>query len=621
MINFKIKKLIFVLLVIGIGFGYAPMSVSSQAVDTTFDPNKLVEDAVFSDTKTFGGATGIQKFLESKNSVLANTTPEFLAKLKEPTVTMLKTGLEDPEPALPRLRTGAELIWDVSQSAGINPQVILVTLQKEQGLVTTRQNDPVDRLQRALDFAMGFDCPDSTGCGTLFPGFYFQLFGNIDASGNRYLGAAKALMKSFNAPSGRGPVINGAVSKVGDVIELDNTLGAYDGIPAKQTVMLQNKATAALYRYTPHVFNGNYNFQKYFLAWFRYPNGTIMTLASDPALYIIQNGSRLSLPAFVAQVRGLSTTLAITVSPTEVASYPVGGVYGPADNTIVAVTGEVQKYVFLDNIKHPASDFVIGQRKLDITKTLLVSSSESGLFVAGDVLTPSDGTVVRGQTQPEVYLVEAGKLKLYSAFTFGQYAVAKKVQLVPDAEIALYTKAGFVTPKDGTLVKSSGDGTVYEVKQGTKHPVSAVVFGNRGMSIKSVAVLAPDEVNSFALDGYAEPRDKTFFKVADSAQLYYFKEGTKRTISSFVAKQQRITPDFTFSRAEVDSWADGIAVPPRDGTYVKGDATQDVYVVAKGQLHPLTYAAYLKRKLTPKKISVLPQAEVDAYAKGEVISK
>ena len=619
--NLKIKNLVFALLVICLGFGYAPTDVFSQAVDTTFDPNKLVEDAVFSDTKTFGGAVGIQKFLESKNSVLANATPEFLAKLKEPTVTLLKTGLGDPQPALPRLRTAAELIWDVSQSAGINPQVILVTLQKEQGLITARQNDPPERLQRALDFAMGFDCPDSTGCGTLFPGFYFQLFGNIDSSGNRYLGAAKALMKSFNTPGGRGPTLNGVVSKVGDVIELDNTLGAYDGIPAKQTVMLQNKATAALYRYTPHVFNGNYNFQKYFLSWFRYPNGTIMALASDHALYIIQNGSRLSLPAFVAQARGLNTALAITVSPTEVASYPVGGVYGPADNTIVTVTGEVQKYVFIDNIKHPASDFVIGQRKLDITKTLLVSSSESSLFTAGDVLTPSDGTVVRGQTQPEVYLVEAGKLKLYSAFTFGQYAVAKKVQLVPDAEIALYTKAGFVTPKDGTLVKSSNDGTVFEIKQATKHPVSATVFKNRGMSIKSIAVLAPDEVNSFALDGYAEPKDRTFFKTADSAQLYYFKEGTKRTISSFVAKQQRITPDFTFSRAEVDSWADGIAVPPRDGTYVKGDATQDVYVVAKGQLHPLTYTAYLKRKLTPKKISVLPQVEVDAYAKGEVISK
>lgn len=621
MINCKIKNLVFVLVIIGMGIGYAPTLVFSQTVDAGFDPNKLVDDVVFSDTQTFGGASGIQKFLESKSSVLANTTPEFLAKLKEPTVALLKTGLEDPEPTLPRLRTAAELIWDVSQAAGINPQVILVTLQKEQGLITTRQNDPADRLQRALDFAMGFDCPDSTGCGTLFPGFYFQLFGNIDASGNRYLGAAKALIKSFNTPGGRGPAVNGVASKVGDIIELDNTLGAYDGIPAKQTVMLQNRATAALYRYTPHVFNGNYNFQKYFLAWFRYPNGTIMAMASDPALYIIQNGSRLVLPSFVAVARALNVAQTITVSPTEVASYPVGGVYGPADNTIVTVTGEAQKYVFIDNIKHPASDFVIAQRKLDTAKALTVSAGESSLFTAGDVLTPADGTVVRGKTLPEVYLVESGKLKLYSAFTFGQYGVAKKVQLVPDAEIALYTKAGFVTPKDGTLVKSANDGTVYEIKQSTKHPVSAAVFKNRGMSIKSVAVLAPDEVSSFALDGYAEPRDRTFFKAADSAQLYYFRDGTKRTISSFVAKQQHITSDFTFSRAEADSWADGIAVPPRDGTYVKGDASQDVYVVAKGQLHPITYAVYLKRKLAPKKISVLPQSEVDAYAKGDVIVK
>jgi hypothetical protein len=389
-----------------------PNFARAQAIDPAFDPNKLIEDKVFADTQTFGGAAGIQKFLESKNSVLANVSQDFLVKLKEPTIPMLKTALDDPEPALPRLRTAAELIWDAAQYSGLNPQVILVTLQKEQGLITTRQTDSPDRLQRALDNAMGFDCPDSSGCGTLFPGFYFQLFGNLDSTGNRYLGSPRTFMKWFNTPSGRGPTINGTVSKVGDIIELGNTLGGYEGVVESQTVMLQNKATAALYRYTPHVFNGNYNFQKYFTAWFKYPNGTIMQLANDTATYIIQNGSRLMLPQFVAKARGLDLSKTITVSPTEVDNYPVGPVYGPADNTIVSVTGDTQKYVFLDNVKHPASDFVIGQRKLNLSNTLTITPAEAQLFTAGDVLTPSDGTVVKAQSKPEVYLVDAGKLHI-----------------------------------------------------------------------------------------------------------------------------------------------------------------------------------------------------------------
>lgn len=609
-------------LILLVCFVTLPLQAFAIGIDQAFDPNKLIDDKVFADIKTFGGAAGIQKFLESKNSVLANTSPEFLARLKEPTISSLKTALDDPQPNLPRLRTAAELIWDASQSSGLNPQVILVTLNKEQGLVDGITAN-ADRLQRALDFALGFACPDSSGCSqnTLFPGFYYQLFGNLDSSGNRYLGAAKSLMKSFNTPGGRGPQGNGKVYKVGDIVPMTNTLGGYDGVPEQQTVMLTNNATAALYRFTPHVFNGNYNFWKFFNTWFKYANGTVIRVNNDVSTYIIQNGRRLLLPQFVAQARAVDTTKAITVSPTELENYPQAGVYGPADNTIVTVAGETQKYVFVDNVKHPVSDFVIQQRKLNPANTLAITASEAQLFTQGDVLTPSDGTVVRGQSKPEVYLVEAGKLKMYSAFTFKQYNVAKKVQLISDGEIATYPKQGFVAPLSGTLVKAPNNAAVYEVGQGTLHPMSAELFKNRKLSVKNVVTLSAEEMGSLPPDGYALPKDRTFFKVAGTNALYYFRDGTKRSISAFVAKQQRITPDFTFGQAESDSWSDGIPVPPRDNTIVKGDGDGTVYLVVKGQLRPLTFAAFQARKITPKKISVLPQAEVNTYAKGEVIAK
>ena len=170
-------------------------SLAQGDIDPGFNSSKIIDDKVFSDTQTFGGPAGIQKFLETKNSILANTSPDFVAKLKEPNITILKQALDDPHPSADHMRSAAELIWDAAQSSGLNPQVILVILNKEQSLVTGRQNDSPEQTQRALDFAMGFDCPDASGCGTLFPGFYFQLFGNLDSSGNRYLGAVKSLMK------------------------------------------------------------------------------------------------------------------------------------------------------------------------------------------------------------------------------------------------------------------------------------------------------------------------------------------------------------------------------------------------------------------------------------------
>jgi hypothetical protein len=599
---------------------FIPGFAGAQTVNPAFNPNKLIEDRVFSDMQTFGGSEGIQKFLESKQSVLANTSPAFLAKLKEPDTQSVKTALEDPQPNLGRLRTAAELIWDAARSSGLNPQVILVILNKEQGLITSRSTATESQLQRALDNAMGFGCPVATGCGELFPGFYYQMFGNIDSAGNRYLGATKSLMKSFTTPGGRGPLINGKISKVGDSITIDNSMGAYEGITQLQTVTLENQATAALYRYTPHVFNGNYNFWKFFNEWFKYANGTIIKLANESNSYIIQNGSRQLIPAFVAQARGVNISNALTVSPNEIEGYPIGKVYGPADNTIVTISGNTQPYVFVNNKKHPASSFVLSQRGLNAATAITISQTDADMFETGPQLTPKDGSVVRGQTDQAVYLVEGGMLKLFSAFTFGQRKAAQSMQVIPDAEIASYTKQGFVAPLDGTPIKGTANQTVYLIENGLKRPLTAELFRNRGITAKQVVILSDDEVGGITVGGFATPKDQTFFQVSGDG-LYIFKEGTKHPISSFVAAQRRITPDYTFGVAEALTWQDGIPIPPKDGTIIKGSGSATVYLVNGGQLKPLTAEAFKNRRITVKQISMMAQAEVDAYAKGDALLK
>lgn len=598
-----------------------PLGIFAQTVDPGFNPSKLIDDKVFSDIQTFGGAAGVQKFLEAKQSVLAATAPDFLVRLKEPSVVAIKQGLDDPEPNLGRLRTAAELIWDASQFSGLNPQVILVTLNKEQGLMGNQYKSDA-ALQTALDHAMGFACPDSGGCGDLFPGFYYQLFGNFDSAGNRYLGAAKSLMKSFSTVNGRGPAINGQVSHVGDVISLDNTLGGYDNIQASQSLQLSNSATAALYRYTPHVFNGNYNFWKFFNAWFKYPNGTLIKLASATDSYIIQNGLKQLVPIFVAQARSLNLSATITASPTEFESYQTDQILGPTDNTIVSVSGDTQKYVFISNVKHPASDLVIKQRGLDPAKTLAISALDSALFQNGSVLPPKDGTIVRGQKNGAIYLVQSGNLQMFSAFSFAQRKIpAKQITVIPDSEVDSYPKLGFVAPLDGTVFKGPDSQAVYIAQSGLKQPFTGEVFKNRRIKAASIAILSKDEVAAIPLGTYATPAERSFFSVTENGQIYIFKEGSKHPISTFAAKQRGITPDFKVNQDVAMQWQDGIPVAPRDGTIIKGDSAADIYLVVSSQLRPLTALAFKNRKITVKKITVLPQTEVDAYAKGEILVK
>lgn len=595
---------------------------AQQAVLPGFNPNKLIDDKIFSDTNTFGGAAGIQKFLESKGSVLANTSPSFIAKLKEPASELLKQGLDDPGANAKNPRTAAELIWDVAQASGLNPQVIIVKLEKEQSLIRGRQGVDEATLQKALDRALGFGCPDSGGCDNIFAGFYFQLFGNFDAQASRYLGAAKSLMKSFTTSGGRGPVINGLAAKVGDQITLDNTLGGYEGVPAQQTITLSNNATAALYRYTPHVFNGNYNFWRFFNEWFRYPNNTLIKLSKGKDLYVILNGMKQQVPTFVAKARGLNPSSAITVSKTEFESYQTEKLLGPADNTIAKVDGDSQLYVFINNVRHPASSFVISQRGLNPDNALTMTKEDAELFKPGDQLTPTPGTVLRGKTDTAVYLVGTdNNLQLFTEFTFNQYQAAKKMQLIEDAELATYPKKGFVPPLDGTIIRGEKGTTIYELSGGSKRAFTAELFKNRGLSFSKVAILPDDLVATYPDGGFAAPANLTWFAVTPGGGLYLYKEGERRYISPFVAKQRGITPDFFFDAALVSTWKEGAAVAPRDNTLVKGDKDGTVYTVIDGTLRPLTGTAFTNRRYSFKNVQTLPQVDVDKMAKGEVIVK
>lgn len=590
------------------------LAFAQQSIKPGFDPDLLIADERFADTQTFGGAQGIQRFLESKRSPLADTSPAFLARLGEPAAPEFKRALGDLNPELARKRSAAELIWDASRTAGINPQVILTTLQKEQGLVTGGNTTTPERIQRALDHAMGFDCPDSTGCGQLFNGFYFQLFGNVDTENNRYLGSARSLMKSFSAPAGRGPLIGGRDSRVGDTITLGNTLGGFEGVQPQQSVVLRSRATAALYRYTPHVFNGNYNFWRFFTDWFKYGNGTLVRVPGDDAVYSIQSGERRRVLGFVAKARGLNVANAITISPTEVKDYPAGALYGPADDTIIEVASK--HYVFRDGIKHPASRFVLAQRKLDTTKIVVVDASEAGQFPDGTQLTPDDGTILRGTTIEAAYRVEGGVLKRFSPFTFNQLNAAKSLKYVPDDELLSYAKQGWVAPLDDTLVKGPDSSDVYLMGQGQKLPLAPALFKNRGFSLKKVVTLSADEIGSFATGVSPTPRELTYFAEVKSKDLYVFKNGAKHAIPKFVAKQRRITADFVFDDSIVEQWPNGIAVPPRDGTLVKGDTTPMIYVVIDGQLRQLTGETFKNRGYSFRNVMTVPNADVEILPKA-----
>ena len=152
--------------------------------------------------------------------------------------------------------TAAHIIWQAAQDYRINPQVLIVLLQKETGLIT-------DRIPNNGDYrkATGYGCPDTAPCSAQYYGFKNQIR------------KAASLFRT---------VLDGGWTNY----PLGENYIQYNPNPAcgGSVVNIRNLATSSLYRYTPYQPNagalaagygtaycgayGNRNFYHYFEDWF-----------------------------------------------------------------------------------------------------------------------------------------------------------------------------------------------------------------------------------------------------------------------------------------------------------------------------------------------------------------
>ena len=218
-----------------------------KQAENNFDPNNLISDYDFTNYNSMT-LQEIQKFLEINGSYLAN----YIIPLEE-NVPFCYKGQKRDTIKIPQQNAGktiAQAIFDESQEHQINPQVILTTIQKESSAITTKEI-PTDK--RLIAWLLGYGKNDAYAtCTYSLANAKSQAeYGGI---GNQIAYAIAGFQKTFS--KGIGPQKNGTTYKVGDTIILS------DAKKNPLPVSLTNKATASLYRYTPFVYNGNYNFWK-----------------------------------------------------------------------------------------------------------------------------------------------------------------------------------------------------------------------------------------------------------------------------------------------------------------------------------------------------------------------
>ncbi|MGN6324978.1 hypothetical protein, partial [Pseudolysinimonas sp.] len=239
---------------------------AAAADGSQFDPSNIIADAYFFDGNAMSAAE-IQSFLDARIGRCGNGACLNVTSVSFPgaaTYRAAKTGNLVCSAVPAGTVTAAQFIFQVQQACGISARVILVTLQKEEALVSGSIAQAPS--QGRLNIAMGYACPDTAACDTRYYGLANQI----------YWGAWQLKIYSagqfFRQP---GP----------------NYIGySPNGACGGSTLNIRGYGTAALYNYTPYQPNGaalanlygsgdqcssygNRNFWRYFTDWFGNPAG------------------------------------------------------------------------------------------------------------------------------------------------------------------------------------------------------------------------------------------------------------------------------------------------------------------------------------------------------------
>lgn len=301
----------------------ADTGIVQAAAVVGFDAENIISDTLFYDGAAMTAAE-IQSFLDAKigtcrngkclNVLTAGITSRD-AVYSQTTGNLICSAIQGGTMKV------SELIYRVQVACGISAKVILVTLQKEQGLTTSKE--PSDWNLKA---AMGASCPDTAPCDPAFAGVGPQIL-----KGTQQLKTYKAA--NFAKQPGR------------------NWIGYNPNAACGGTTLnIQNYATAALYNYTPYQPNaaalaagyglgdgcssyGNRNFYNYYTQWF----GSTQRNVCDQPPY--------------TQVRGASGIMAaaadVPARATADENCNVGAVWLPKGMT-VSVSAEFGEWYWVD---------------------------------------------------------------------------------------------------------------------------------------------------------------------------------------------------------------------------------------------------------------------------------
>lgn len=538
------KNRLFLLLILStfvVSFSTLFSNTANAISGSDFRPGRIIDDAIFTNKDSMNPQQ-IQSFLNAKVPSCDSSHAPYTGgsgTTYYPPFTCLKEYVENPTNGdnnygrpnynVAGGKSAAQIIWEAGQANGINPQVLIVLLQKEQGLVTDDWPIPPQFTK-----ATGYLCPDTAPCNASAGGFFKQVSGAAWQFRHDFDGIGTT---GYYSPYARG---------------WNNILYNPAGAAAcgTRSVFIESQATAVLYKYTPYTPNdatlalvndntaggtapcgayGNRNFWWYFNKWFGASVGSIVVRTpTDPTYYLLTNNKRYAIPnGDILHAYSLQSEPLYVVSDSYINGFANGGMLGTLftipNNPTVFLADAGRRYGIASGESCIKWGLACGDstQQKEIGEEILYRMSDAGTL----------RNVMKNQSK--LYLMEAGKKRWITSNT----ALAENgLDSSSISEIFSWTNAirnaGTLIPENGSFVKFARLNAIFAYDQGNYYGFSDYAAFKNWLS-PNASVLY-DDISSY---NTTPPASTILPSIVKLGQETYLLDGGKRIVITSAASE------------------------------------------------------------------------------------
>jgi len=223
-----------------------------------------------------------------------------------------------------------------------------------------------------------------------------------------------------------------------------------------------------------------------------YPDGSLIQLAGDPGIWLIEKGQKRPFLNYSAFISRFKPEQVVTVSEIEFNKYEVGPNIKFANYSIVQ-TPDKQIYLLVDKEKRPFANLDvfknIGFNQAEIENASL---EEIAMYKVGKTITATSSNLTGVLMQDTktggiYYVVDDTKSPLIDKILLETRFKGKKITPTSPEKLEKYTKIDPVLLPEGTLIKTNNFPTIYLISNGLKRPfASEEAFNRLGYNMKNV---------------------------------------------------------------------------------------------------------------------------------------